>query len=62
MYFIARFHIEEALKALKYDVQNDSDLKYSEDNIGTPGRIAKIWGGNLGANTDEELSNGRLVA
>ena len=60
MLHVAEYHINEALNALKYDIENDPDLKQSSDGIGTAGRIAKIWGGNLEGNANEELSNGRV--
>jgi hypothetical protein len=60
MFHVAEYYIDKALRALKYDVDNDPDLMNSEEGSGTAGRIAKIWGGNLSGNSNEELTNGRV--
>ena len=61
---VATWHINEALIALKYDTTNDSNLKIDKEtaNIGTPGRIAKIWGGNtLDPENIREYGDGRFT-
>lgn len=59
---VATWHIEKALIALKYDVNNDANLLKEEEsgNIGTAGRIAKIWAGNgLDSENIREYADGR---
>lgn len=54
-----QYHLTEAFKSMKIDL---SDPNVSEDlnegNIGTPGRIAKVWCGD-GIHDDRELGSGR---
>jgi GTP cyclohydrolase IA len=62
MRLVASWHIENALKALKFDTKNDPNLKSDIEtaNIGTAGRIAKIWGGNsLDSENIREYGDGR---
>lgn len=62
MRLVASWHIEQALKALKFDTENDPNLlnDSSFENIGTAGRIAKIWGGNgLDSENIREYGDGR---
>lgn len=62
MRLVATWHIEKALRALKFDTENDSNLKSEQEgsNIGTAGRIAKIWGGNgLDSENIREYADGR---
>lgn len=59
---VAAWHIERALKALKFDTDNDPNLKSDDKfaNIGTAGRIAKIWGGKtLDPENIREYGDGR---
>jgi len=61
---VATWHINKALVALKFDTTNDANLKTDKEtaNIGTPGRIAKIWGGNtLDAENIREYADGRFT-
>lgn len=62
MRLVATWHIERALTALKFDTVNDHNLKAEPDvaNIGTAGRIAKIWAGNgLDSENIREYGDGR---
>jgi GTP cyclohydrolase I len=62
MRLIATWHIEKALNALKFDTKNDPNLMSDIEtaNIGTAGRIAKIWAGNgLDAENIREYGDGR---
>jgi len=64
MRLVATWHIEQALRALKFDTQNDTNLREDSTigNIGTAGRIAKIWGGNtLDSENLREYGDGRFV-
>lgn len=59
---VATWHIERALRALKFDTTNDPNLKSDDEssNIGSAGRIAKIWGGkNLDPENIREFGDGR---
>ena len=61
---VATWHINKALVALKFDTTNDANLKTVKEtaNIGTPGRIAKIWGGNtLDSENIREYADGRFT-
>lgn len=57
MRLITQYHLTEAFKAMKMDL---SDENVKEDkklgNIGTPGRIAKMWCGSNTEDTNELLS------
>jgi len=62
-HFIMRMVTQEKLKevfqAMKLDL-NDPNIQEEEENIGTPGRIAKVWcGANL--KDDTELGCGRWI-
>lgn len=63
VHYIARlsvqFYLTEAFKAMKVDLEDDNVKEvHEEGNIGTPGRIAKVWmGGHL--DDDRELGGGR---
>jgi len=60
---LAAIFIENALVALKYDTSTDPNLKKEpdQDNLGTAGRIAKIWGGNsLSGDQIREHADGRF--
>lgn len=62
MRLVATWHIEKALKALKYDTETDPNLMKDLEtaNIGTAGRIAKIWAGNgLDSENIREYADGR---
>lgn len=62
MRLVATWHIEKALIALKFDTTNDHNLKAEPEmaNIGTAGRIAKIWAGNgLDSENIREYGDGR---
>lgn len=62
MRLIASWHIEKALRALKFDTENDPNLMKDVEtaNIGTAGRIAKIWAGNgLDSENIREYGDGR---
>lgn len=62
MRLIATWHIEKALGALKFDTKNDPNLMadFETANIGTAGRIAKIWAGNgLDSENIREYAEGR---
>lgn len=64
MRLVATWHIDQALRAIKFDTDNDSNLKADKlaANIGTPGRIAKIWAGNtLDAENIREYGDGRFT-
>jgi len=59
MRMITQYFITQAFKAMKIDMNDDNIAEnFNEENIGTPGRIAKIW---CGKNTedDSELGSGR---
>jgi len=61
---VATWHVEKALNALKFDTDNDDNLKIdtSMGNIGTAGRIAKIWAGNtLDSENIREYGDGRFT-
>ena len=59
MRLATQFHLNEAFKAMKIDM---TDANVTEDlstgNIGTPGRIAKVWCG-YDTHDDRELGGGR---
>lgn len=62
MRLIATWHIEKALKSLKFDTDKDPNLMKDIEtaNIGTAGRIAKIWAGNgLDSENIREYGDGR---
>lgn len=62
MRLVATWHIEKALRALKFDTENDPNLMKDVEtaNIGTAGRIAKIWAGNgLDPENIREYGDGR---
>ncbi len=62
MRLIATWHINCALQALKFDTENDPNLMKDNntDNIGTAGRIAKIWAGSsLDSENIREYGDGR---
>jgi GTP cyclohydrolase I len=59
---VAAWHLEKALRALKFDTTNDPNLKSDDEmsNIGTAGRVAKIWGGKgLDPENVREFGDGR---
>ena len=54
-----QFYITKAFKAMKMELTDDNITEVHEDgNIGTPGRIAKLWCGD-GTHDDRELGSGR---
>lgn len=58
---VSAWYIAQALKAMKFDIDNDPNM-LSDDgsNIGTAGRIAKIWAGNgLDSENIREYGDGR---
>jgi len=56
---LTQFHLTEAFKAMKIDLNDDNVMEVPDDgNIGTPGRIAKVWCGD-GTHDDSELGSGR---
>lgn len=62
MRLVATWHIEKALRALKFDTTNDPNLMKDTEtaNIGTAGRIAKVWAGNgLDPENIREYGDGR---
>lgn len=62
MRLVATWHLEKALVALKFDTTNDANLKSDPEtaNIGTAGRIAKIWAGStLDSENIREYADGR---
>jgi GTP cyclohydrolase I len=62
MRLVATWYIEKALVALKFDTTNDANLKsdVGTANIGTAGRIAKIWAGStLDSENIREYGDGR---
>lgn len=62
MRLVATWHIKKALNALKFDTETDPNLLSDIDtqNIGTAGRIAKIWAGNgLDSENIREYGDGR---
>lgn len=63
MRLVAQYHINQAMKALKFDTVNDVNLATDGDsNIGTPGRIAKVWWGDkLDNSVFSEYGDGRFV-
>lgn len=56
---VTQYHLTEAFKSMKIDMTDDNVCEdLSNGNIGTPGRIAKVWmGSNL--DDDRELGGGR---
>lgn len=59
MRLTTQYHLTQAFKAMKIDLQDPNVTEVIEEgNIGTPGRIAKVW---CGSNTDDdtELGGGR---
>ena len=59
MRLCTQYYIKEAFKAMNIDLTDPNvKEKQSEGNIGTPGRIAKVWCGN-GTHDDRELGSGR---
>jgi len=52
-----KYYLQKAFEAMKIDL-NDENVAQFEDNIGTPGRIAKMWVGNH-LEDDRELLCGR---
>jgi len=59
MRLVAGYHLTEAFKAMKINTDDPNvTVDLAEGNIGTPGRIAKMW---CGADThdDRELLSGR---
>lgn len=63
MRLVATYHINQALKALKYDTTNDENLASDgKTNIGSFWRIAKVWWGDkLDNSTLTEYGDGRFV-
>jgi GTP cyclohydrolase I len=56
---LTQYHLTEAFKAMKIDLTDDNVAEVLDDgNIGTPGRIAKVWCGD-GTHDDRELGSGR---
>jgi len=54
-----QYYITKAFEAMKIDLNDDNVIENAEDgNIGTPGRIAKVWCGD-GTHDDRELGSGR---
>lgn len=54
-----QYHLTEAFKSMKIDLADDNVTEVLEEgNIGTPGRIAKVWCGD-GTHDDRELGSGR---
>lgn len=63
VHFIMRtctqYHLTEAFKAMKIDLTDPNVAEeLSDGNIGTPGRIAKVWTG-CDTHDDRELGGGR---
>ena len=61
MRLVVQYMLTETFKAMKIDMTNVNVAPNTEEgNIGTPGRIAKMW---LGANTEDntELLSGRWM-
>jgi len=59
MRMATQFHLTQAFKAMKIDLTDDNVTEvFSDGNIGTPGRIAKVWCGD-GTHDDRELGSGR---
>jgi GTP cyclohydrolase I len=59
MRLVTQYHLTEAFKAMKMDL-NDNNIceNFEDENIGTPGRLAKIWCGSDLKDTSE-LGSGR---
>jgi GTP cyclohydrolase I len=54
-----QYYITKAFEAMKVDLDDDNVLEdFDSGNIGTPGRIAKVWCGD-GTHDDRELGSGR---
>jgi GTP cyclohydrolase I len=54
-----QWHLTKAFKAMRIDLDNHNVTEdMANGNIGTPGRIAKVWNGGS-ANDDRELGGGR---
>jgi GTP cyclohydrolase I len=60
---VAQWHVERALLALKFDIENDPNMKKDhKDNIGTAGRVVKVWGGaHLDPENIREYGEGRFT-
>ena len=59
MRIATQYHLTEAFKAMRIDLDDDNVTELLKDgNIGTPGRIAKVWTGD-GTHDDRELGSGR---
>jgi GTP cyclohydrolase I len=52
----AQYHLTEAFKAMKIDLSDPNIAEDDSGNIGTPGRIAKVWCGFDTHDTMEALS------
>lgn len=55
---LTQHYIEQAFMAMKIDLTNPNVASDDEGNIGTPGRIAKVWCG-FDTHDDTELGSGR---
>ena len=56
---VTQYHLTKAFEAMKIDLNDDNVTEIMGDgNIGTPGRIAKVWCGD-GTHDDRELGSGR---
>jgi len=56
---LTQYHITKAFESMKIDLNDDNVAEVIADgNIGTPGRIAKVWCGD-GTHDDRELGSGR---
>lgn len=54
-----QYHLTEAFKAMKIDLNDPNVIEdLTDGNIGTPGRLAKVWCGD-GIHDDRELGSGR---
>jgi len=59
MRLASQYHLNECFKAMKIDLNNPNVKEELEvGNIGTPGRIAKVWNG-ASVDDDREIGNGR---